>query len=285
METAANRRVSALSPFASPFASSFRPLLALGAELARRGVLAKIAVAVAALTTIAASIVAVVLGRRGGTAPIHLIPAVAASALAWGAGFLLAFGSAAHALRRDREDGIQHLLVARTASLRAYVAARVLGLALVLAGVVGGGTLVTGVIAAASTRSFAAALRTAHTTVASLVFALAFALVLAPIALAALGARSRAGGYLFMLAVVVLPEVVAGILAQVLPSSVVELVAVPSALVALRTSLSPGATDLARAAEALVALGLWSVVGSALVHRATRLLDGGPFQGGRRGRT
>ena len=224
METAANRRVSALSPFASPFASSFRPLLALGAELARRGVLAKIAVAVAALTTIAASIVAVVLGRRGGTAPIHLVPAVAASALAWGAGFLLAFGSAAHALRRDREDGIQHLLVARTASLRAYVAARVLGLALVLAGVVGGGTLVTGVIAAASTRSFAAALRTAHTTVASLVFA-------------------------------------------------------------LRTSLSPGATDLARAAEALVALVLWSVVGSALVHRATRLLDGGPFQGGRRGRT
>ena len=251
------------------------PLLALGATLARRGVLATISIVVGALTVLIASVVGIALARRGGDAPVHAVPLIASSALAWGAGFLLAFGSAAHALRRDRTEGIQHLLVARTTSLRAYVAARVGGLALVLAVIVAGGSLVVGVVAALASTQLGAVPRTLHATIAAVVFALAFSVVLAPIAFAALGARSRVGGYFFMLFVVVLPEVIAGLLSSVVPESVTEVLAIPSALGALRAALAPATTDGWRALRAVVALGLWALLASALVRRAARALDSG----------
>jgi hypothetical protein len=251
------------------------PLLALGATLARRGVLATISIVVGIFTVLIACVIGLALARRGGDAPVHAVPLVASSALAWGAGFLLAFGSAAHALRKDREGGIQHLLVARTTSLRAYVAARVGGLAAVLAAVVAGGTLVVGLVAAAASPQLGDVPRTLHATLAAVVFALAFSAVLAPIAFAALGARSRVGGYFFMLFVVVLPEAIAGILSSALPESITEVLAIPSALGALRSALSPGTTDVLRAIRAVVALGLWSLFASALVRRTAQALGRG----------
>src|SRR4029079_19532963 len=104
-------------------------------------------IGVAVVTVLVACVVAMLVARRGPDAPLHTVPIVASSAVAWGGGFLLAFGAAAHALRRDRTDGIQHLLVARTTSLRAYVLARIGGLAVLLSALVGGGTLVVGIVA------------------------------------------------------------------------------------------------------------------------------------------
>lgn len=251
------------------------PLFALGASLARRGVLAAVAIGIGVLTALVACIVAVALARRGGDAPVHTVPIVASSALAWGAGFLLAFGSAAHALRRDRAEGVQHLLVARTTSLRAYVVARIGGLAAVLAAIVAGGTLVTGIVAALASARVAGVPRTLQATCAALVFSLAFSLVLAPLAFAALGARSRAGGYFFMLLVVVMPELVAGMLASVLPESITEVIAIPSALATLRSALAPGSADGWRALRALVSLALWMLFASSLVRRTVFGLDRG----------
>lgn len=249
------------------------PLLALGASLARRGVLATIAIGIGVLTALVACIVAVGVARRGGDAPVHTVPIVASSALAWGAGFLLAFGSAAHALRRDRAEGVQHLLVARTTSLRAYVVARIGGLAAVLVAIVAGGTLVTGLVAAVASARVAGVPRTLQATLAAVVFSLAFSLVLAPIAFAALGARSRAGGYFFMLLVIVLPELFAGMLGKVLPESITEVIAIPSALATLRSALAPGSADGWRMLRALVSLGLWVLFASWLVRRTVVGLD------------
>lgn len=251
------------------------PLLSLGAALARRGVLAAISIAVGVFTALVACVVAIALARRGPEAPVHAVPIVASSALAWGAGFLLAFGSSAHALRRDLTEGVQHLLVSRTTSLTGYVLARVGGLAAVLAAIVAGGTLVTGLVAVAAATRTAGVPRTLQATLAALVFALAFSLVLAPLAFAALGARSRVGGYFFMLGVVVLPELVAGMLGGILPASVTEVIAIPSALDALRSSLAPGGLDLLRALRALVALVLWTMLAAALVRRAADALARG----------
>lgn len=251
------------------------PLLALGASLARRGLLAAIAIGVGVVTVLVACIVAASVARRGGDAPVHTVPIVASSALAWGAGFLLAFGSAAHALRRDRAEGVQHLLVARTTSLRAYVLARIGGLAAVIAAIVAGGTLVTGLVAAIASVRVAAVPRTLQATLAALAFSLAFSLVLAPLAFAALGARSRAGGYFFMLLVVVVPEMFAGMLGKVLPESITEVIAIPSALAALRSALAPGSADGWQALRALVSLALWVLFASSLVRRTVVGLDRG----------
>jgi hypothetical protein len=253
----------------------YAPLLALGATLARRGILARFAIGIGIGTIAIACAIAVAIARRGNDAPIHTVPLVTSSALAWGAGFLLAFSSAAHALRRDRAEGVQHLLVARTTSLRAYVIARIGGLATVIAVIVAGGTLLTGLVAIAASTKVGGLARTLQATGASFVFSLAFAAVVAPIAFAALGARSRVGGYFFLLFVIVLPELFAGLLAGVLPESLLEVIAIPSALAALRSALSPGSFDVLRTMRALVAIALWMMLASFLVRRTVGILDRG----------
>jgi hypothetical protein len=117
--------------------------------------------------------------------------------------------------------------------------------------------------------------RTLQATGAAVVFSIAFSLVLAPLAFAALGARSRAGGYFFMLLVVVVPEMLAGMLGNVLPESITEVVAIPSALAALRSALAPGSADAWRALRALVSLALWVLFASSLVRRTVVGLDRG----------
>lgn len=253
----------------------YGPLLALGASLARRGLLARFAIGIGISTVLLACAVAIAIARRGGEAPVHTVPLLTSSALAWGAGFLLAFSSAAHALRRDRTEGVQHLLVARTTSLRAYVIARIGGLAAVIAIVVAGGTLLTGLVAIAASVKAGGIPRTLQATGASFVFSLAFAAVVAPIAFAALGARSRVGGYFFLLFIVVLPELFTGLLSGLLPESLLEVLAIPSALAALRSALSPGSFDALRTMRALVAIALWIMIGSYLVKRTVASLNRG----------
>jgi hypothetical protein len=248
------------------------PLLALGVSLARRGILPVLAIAICALTSLAASGLAVVLANRGTHAPVHDVPLLASSALAWGGGFLLAFAASAHALRKDRAEGIRDLLVTRTTSLRGYLVARVGGLAAVLAVIVGGGTLFAG-LAAVLAGHFAAAPRTLQATLAGLVFALAFSLVIAPVALAAVGARSRIGGYLFLLFVVVFPEVLASSLSDIVPESITEVLSIPSALVALRSALAPGGLDFLRAVRALVAIALFVTFAVLIVKREVAQLE------------
>src|SRR6478736_3750427 len=81
-------------------------LLGLGASLARRGPMAAISIGICALTIVVGGVMAVSFAVRGEGAPAHDVPLVASSALAWGGGFLLAFSSAASALRRDRVEGV-----------------------------------------------------------------------------------------------------------------------------------------------------------------------------------
>lgn len=249
------------------------PLLGLGMSLARRGVLPVASIAICVSTTFALSLVTGVLAARGPDSPAHSVPLIASSALAWGGGFLLAFAAAAHALRRDRAEGVRALFVARTTSLRGYLLARIGGLAALIALCVAGGTLVCGLVGAAGAARAASVPRMLQATGAGIVFSLAFSAVVAPIAFAALGARSRIGGYLFLLAVVTLPEVVVGLMGSALPEAIADVLSIPSALAALRTALAPGSVDLWRATRAVVALSF--VVGFAmlLVRRDAILVD------------
>ena len=237
------------------------PLLVLGMSLARRGVLPVASIVICIITAVAMAVVAVMLASKGPRSPAHDVPLLASSALAWGGGFLLAFSASAHALRRDRTEGIRALFIARTTSLRGYLLGRVGGLAALIALVVAGGTLFCGLAAMGGASRAASVPRILQATFAGMAFAVAFAAVVAPIAFAALGARSRLGGYVFLICVVSLPE------------SVSDVLSIPSALGALRTSLAPGTLDLARTARAIVALTLVVAFATFLVRRDALRID------------
>jgi hypothetical protein len=247
--------------------------LAFGVSLARRGIMSFIAIAISIVTTVVLSLFALMFAVRGGDAPVHDVPILASSAIAWGGGFLQAFAVAAHALHRDRTEGIRQLYVARTTSLRGYVLARVGGLAAMLGIVVGGGTLLSGLIAILASTRMHAVPKTLHATLAAVVFALAFAAVVAPVAFAALGARTRVGGYLFLLGIIVLPEVLASALSGVLPIEVTEVIAIPSALGALRSSLAPGSVNGFRFVRAIVALTIVIGIALAWVRRDAKAIE------------
>jgi uncharacterized membrane protein len=95
---------------------------------------------------------------------------------------------------------------------------------------------------------------TAQASAAAVAYGFAFSFVVAPVAFATLGARTRIGGYFYLLLILVLPEILTSALDKSLPSELLEVCAIPSALAALRASLAPGTTDLFRFLRASVAL-------------------------------
>lgn len=252
---------------------SRRPLLALGLHLARRGIMPVLAIGISALTVVALAILAFSLGAKGPNAPVHDVPIIASGALAWGGAFLLAFAAASHALRRDRTDGVRDLVSLRTTSLGGYLVTRVGGLAMLLALIVAGGTLLCGGASLLAAARIGAVPKTLQATFAGVVYGLAFAAVVAPVAFAALGTRSRFGGYLYLIGVVVIPELVAAVLEGVMPVQVTEVLAIPAALSALRAGLSPGSVDLFRVLRAMLALGVFTMIAVALVRREAIMVE------------
>jgi hypothetical protein len=241
-------------------------LLALGVALARGGTMAKLSIGIGALTCFGAAILALVMAQTETHPPLETLPGLTAQALAWGAGVLLAFASAAQALRRDRDDGIQALVRSRGGDAHDYVWGRVGGLALLLALVVGGGTLFTGLVSMLAAHQFGLAALTLQGTLAGLAFALAFSVTLAPIAMAALGARSRAGGYVWLVAILVMPEVLAGWTGAVLPHAWSSVLSIPGALDTLRTSLMPTEFDITAFTRAVVVLAAVAAIALIFVH-------------------
>ena len=242
-------------------------MLALGIWLTTRSALVRaslILTALGALGSIAAAI------ATRGTATLEELPSLASMALTWGAGTTLAFGGALRALRQDRERGVVALARARGVGAAGYSGGRVGGLVAILALAMGGATLVAGLAATAEAGGQAHVV--ARASLAAFVYALAFSVTLGPLAMAALGGRSRGGGYLALLAVLVLPELLAPWTGALLPKGWRELTSIPAALEAVRAgvqSAGPAALHAARGAVALVAV----VAASLLYVQARVALD------------
>ncbi len=240
-------------------------MFALGVWLAARSGLVRASLLLSALCALG-SISAATATR--GSPVAREIPAVASIVLTWGAGMTLAFGGALRALRRDREQGVIALARARGVSATQYAVGRVAGLVCVLAIAVGGGTVVAGLAATAVTGATSAG---ARASAAALVYALAFAGTMGPLAMAALGGRTRAGGYLTLMAVLVAPELLAPWTRMLLPDGWDELTSIPAALEAVRRgvqSTSPSGEHMARAV-----VGLAAVVAASLVVVRARVPD------------
>jgi hypothetical protein len=235
--------------------------LALGVWLITRGALVRASLALTALGALG-SIAAVIATR--GTSTVQEVPVLASMAFTWGAGTTLAFGGALHALRSDRERGITALARARGVGTGLYARGRVGGLVAMLALAAGGGTLVAGLAATAAAGG--AKYAVARASVAALVYALAFAATIGPLAMAALGGRSRSGGYLTLLTALVLPELVAPWTGALLPRGWRELTSIPAALEALRAGVQAAGPAVLHAARAAVALAVVVVTCLLLVH-------------------
>jgi len=231
-----------------------------------------VSVALAVVTSVALGAQAFALARAARVSALSHLPAASAGLLVWGAGVLLAFAAASHALRRDRDDGIAHLFETRGAGAL-YLRTRVLGLAVLLFFVLGGGVLIIGVASMAAAQRYEVAGLAFASTCGSMLYALASSVTVAVVAFAALGGRTRGGGYLRLLVALSLPELLGYFLSGSISESWVELLSIPSALAALRLALAPGELDLPRFARAFAVLAGVCVVAWGIARREHSLVS------------
>ncbi|MGA3120386.1 MAG: hypothetical protein ABSF69_06395 [Polyangiaceae bacterium] len=249
-------------------ASTGRPrLIALGVGLALREGLVVAAFGLAVVCGLVACAIAFST-RSAGAA--HL-PMAAALTIAWSAGVMLAFGGGLRAIPRDWDDGVIALVRLRGVSLTSYVWGRVGGLVAVLALAVAGTTFVCGISAIAVSKPVQPALAA---TAAGTAYALAFSITLGPVAMAALGARSRFAGYMTLLTVLVLPELVSPWTSRMLPAGWQEVTSIPAALDAVRAGVTDPTTGTVHAARAIA--GLAAIVAASLAIVRARIPRGEP---------
>lgn len=244
-----------------------RSLFAFGMSLARARIGVKLGLVFVGTVTLGMAVLAAMMAARGRETSIAVVNA-SAEALAWFPGMLVVFTAALRALRADVDEGAYALAASRGATPRQLAIARVLSLAALASAACAIGTAIVALAAASAARSLPLTLTALHAGAAGVVFAGAFGLVLAPVALATLGARSRGGGYGLLVLVVVVPELVR-LTVRSWPREWTELLSIPSALDTLRRALSPGHVDAARALGALLVLCVVALLAAAAtVHQA-----------------
>jgi hypothetical protein len=254
----------------------FRGPLALGRALARTGIMAKLAYIVAGATLLGMVALARTLARSGEPDAVVRVPLVASNLLAWGAGVLLTFAASVRALRRDREEGVRALVRVRGHSATEYLWGRVLGLGIELLWLVGGGSVLAGAVAGLLATGRGTLAHALAATGAALAFSFAFSAVLAPVAMATLGTRSRMGGYLVLVFVLVMPELLQPWTAHILPAGWEELGSIPGALLAVRAALLPSHVDIGLLARASAMLALVTAVALFAVRAELAALDAEP---------
>ena len=238
-------------------------LVALGFFLARRGATAAMGLGLSLLFVLGFGALSILLARRHEWEALARVPLLASSALAYGVGVLVAFAVSTRMFRRDEDDGVRELLRSRGIGPFGYLAARVVGLSMALAILVGGGSVLVGVVSMLVSHARVPALHTLQASLAAVVFGVAFAVTFAPVAMATLGARSRGGGYLALLAVLVIPELLRPTLDRLVAPRWLEVLSIPGALASLRASIAPVGFDLfmfGRAAVVLVAIILLALL-------------------------
>jgi hypothetical protein len=257
-----------------PFAA-VRPTrtLAFGAWLAARGPLAIASFGLAALGA-AISVAAAMALRRAGDQDVALVPTLASECIAWSAGVMLAFGAALRAFHGAQEQGIVALVQARCAGLGAYVRGRVGGLVVVLALTLGGAALTTGIAAMVAGGATKAIVRSIA---AALAYTIAFAATIGPVSMACLTRPTRVGGYLTLLAVLIVPELASPWTSALLPLDWQELRSIPAALSAVRECVLSSHGAGARAARAVAGLtAVFAVSVVVIARRAGRMAAEAP---------
>ncbi|MFO0664605.1 MAG: hypothetical protein U0174_11680 [Polyangiaceae bacterium] len=150
---------------------------------------------------------AIVRGARSASTEgaLSALPSMFAHAVCWGIATLAVFGTEQRAYTRDHEDGIRSLLGARGYG-RHYGFARVVTAVTSTAFISIGCTSVLAVATALAATGTGEAGRTWLAAFSAIVYSACFSVLLGTLGLAVLGGRGRGGGYLGLLTILVLPE-------------------------------------------------------------------------------
>lgn len=252
-----------------------RGLVWLGVHRALTSGITKLALAVGAVSALGAMALAAWLAMSTPPAPLPELLTAASWVFVWGAGFLVAVGAALKALTLDVQDGYAALVRARRRTRRFGALARVLGSFVVIFAVTSGATLLVALTAFAGARSWPLAADIATSLGANLAYTTAFSAMLAPVSIAALGARSRAGGYFTLLLIVVIPDWLSGWTERLLPSWK-DVLSIPGALAVLRDTIAFGPLDIERLARAgIVIVGVVVLAFVAASAQERRALERG----------
>ncbi len=247
--------------------------LSLALHLVRSRFVVKLAWGMGALTTLVGMGLAGMLAKEGANPPLASLLLLMENAFAYGIGFLVAFGGATQAFRQDRDEGIRALLAARGVTTSEYLVARVAGLALAVAIPTVGGTALTGLVALLVAHRASVLPETARAVLVGVGYASAFSLMVALVALVALGARNRAGGYIVLVVLFLLPDFLSPWTSPLVPPAWAGLVSLPGVLTTLRDTLLPGSFDGALLVRGLAALAGVLLVLALLVRAELFRLD------------
>ncbi len=268
-------------------ASVFRGQLALGTKLSGEGIAARLIHALGGVIALGFAIFAARVARRDGAASLADAVALSSTALAWVAGLLFVLGAATQGMARDRGRGISALYRLHGVSQQRYLVVRALALGLRLLRMIAFGSLFVALVGAAAAPRTAQVLAAARGWAACLVYALAFALVVAPLAAAAGGSpsadepplssggawslrgqragRPRGRGLVVLALVLLFPAIVRMATAGLVDPGWRAVFGIPSALSALR-ALVLGAGDVPLALHAAVVLLVMAALGAALLR-------------------
>ncbi len=247
--------------------------LRVGTRLAMRGPLATLALVVAALTLLVALGVVFIVSRVETNAPVELFPHLVAQILAFGSGLPLVLAGALEAYSKDRKDGVRHLLRESGFDRAAYFRARSLGLFAALFGVVGGGTVIAGVLSLMFARRPHFFVQALAATGGAVLFAFSFALLISSVALATLAPRGKRAGYIAFLATFLGLEAIGPWLTLWLPLDFSQIISVKIALEKIRTGVLPG-HDFGEGLRAFLLIGTISLLALLFARRELARVDG-----------
>lgn len=249
-------------------------LLRFAMTLATRGWLSKFALLSAVLIVVGAGLAIGILSHRELAPPLAEMVTLTTSALSWGSGATLAFASSLHATRDDVQSGLVELARLRGFSEARYALSRTFGLAVVVFFVIACGAVLTAmaslaVAPRASVGAIASALRS------GVLYGATFAVVVSPLAMAALGARSRLQGYLILLSLLVLPELLRPYTKTLVAPELHDLLTLPTLLGVVQRATGAGGHDIEvmRVFRALLALAFLSATSTYFIVRANRRLQ------------
>jgi hypothetical protein len=270
-------------------AGVFRGQLALGTKLSGESAGARLTVGVGALIAVGFALFAARVARRDGAASLADAVALSSTALAWVSGLLFVMGTATRGLSGDgsgeRSGGVPALFRLHGASRGRYLLVRTIGLGLHLVRMVALGSLLVAVAGAAAAPRAALVLAAARGWASCLVYALAFAVVVAPLTVAAgaLGSSATAAtaarrrgrpprrGFWLVVLLFLVPAIASRAAVGVVDASWRSVFGVPAALSAVRAVVLGGgggdAETVRRALHAVVVLLVIAALG-ALVLRA-----------------
>ncbi len=231
-------------------------LLRVGLLFALRSVRVRLALGLSLLVTLMLLSFAFLAIRIETRPSFPLFPVAASNAMTLGPGVFVVLALTVDVFRRDRREGVWNYYRSRGVRFNEYARTRMLGAFVLTFLAVFAAPLLLGMVGLLFAPNARLSMAMLGTFVGVTLFSLSYAALLVALAWAAFAPRPFAKGYVMVLLVMVLPEIVAPYVSGWLPEGWVDLLTVRTLLASFRASLLPGGWDVHVMAKHVLALGV-----------------------------